>query len=63
MRGSLSKARVLYAPVMEIGSEDRLLHACRILYHLAFSVFFCTSAPGKRKLLLPYNKTVLYVLF
>lgn len=30
MRGSLAKARVLYAPVEEIGSEDRLLRACRI---------------------------------
>lgn len=30
MRGSLAKARVLYAPVEEIGDEDRLLRACRI---------------------------------
>ena len=30
MRGSLAKARVLFAPVEEIGSEDRLLRACRI---------------------------------
>ncbi|XP_030971834.1 uncharacterized protein LOC115991963 isoform X5 [Quercus lobata] len=30
MRGSLAKARVLYAPVEEIGSEERLLRACRI---------------------------------
>lgn len=30
MKGSLAKARVLYVPVEEIGSEGRLLHACRI---------------------------------
>lgn len=30
MKGSLAKARVLYAPVEEIGSEGRLLRACRI---------------------------------
>lgn len=30
LRGSLAKARVLYAPVEEIGSEGRLLRACRI---------------------------------
>lgn len=39
MRGSLAKARVLYAPVEEIGGEDRLLRACRI--HIPHSsVFF-----------------------
>ena len=31
MRGSFAKAGVLYAPVEEIGSEGRLLRACRIL--------------------------------
>ncbi|CAL8132020.1 unnamed protein product [Prunus armeniaca] len=31
MRGSLAKAGVVYAPVEEIGSEGRLLRACRIL--------------------------------
>lgn len=30
MRGSFAKAHVLYAPVQEIGVEDRLLHACCI---------------------------------
>jgi len=30
MKGSLAKARVLYAPVEEIGSEGRLLRASRI---------------------------------
>ncbi|KAL9323115.1 hypothetical protein ACSQ67_011168 [Phaseolus vulgaris] len=31
MKGSLAKARVLYAPVEEIGSEGRLLRACLII--------------------------------
>ena len=31
MNGSLEKTRVLYAPVEEVGDEDRLLRACRIL--------------------------------
>ncbi|XP_077218551.1 uncharacterized protein LOC143852815 isoform X2 [Tasmannia lanceolata] len=31
MKGSLAKARVLYAPVEEIGGEDRLLRACQII--------------------------------
>ncbi|XP_027344420.1 uncharacterized protein LOC113856670 isoform X2 [Abrus precatorius] len=31
MKGSLAKARVLYSPVEEIGSEDRLLRACPFL--------------------------------
>lgn len=49
MRGSLAKARVLYAPVEEIGREDRLLRACRIqliytrkeriIFFLSFSRF------------------------
>ncbi|GAB4842261.1 hypothetical protein Ancab_012230 [Ancistrocladus abbreviatus] len=31
MRGSLPKAQVLYAPVEEIGNEDRLLCACQVI--------------------------------
>ncbi|GAV77564.1 KH_1 domain-containing protein/AKAP7_NLS domain-containing protein [Cephalotus follicularis] len=31
MRGPWSKARVLYVPVEEVGSEDRLLRACQII--------------------------------
>ncbi|KAL2493126.1 putative eukaryotic LigT [Abeliophyllum distichum] len=31
MRGSLAKAHVLYAPVQEIGGEDRLLRACQVI--------------------------------
>ncbi|TYI64569.1 hypothetical protein E1A91_D09G097700v1 [Gossypium mustelinum] len=31
MRGSLAKAQVIYAPAEEIDSENRLLHACKIM--------------------------------
>ncbi|TYJ46671.1 hypothetical protein E1A91_A02G135100v1 [Gossypium mustelinum] len=31
MRGSLDKARVVYAPVEEIGSENRLSRACQVI--------------------------------
>ncbi|XP_031277805.1 uncharacterized protein LOC116136225 isoform X2 [Pistacia vera] len=31
MRGSLAKARVLYAPVEEIGDDGRLLRACQVI--------------------------------
>ncbi|KAG8379979.1 hypothetical protein BUALT_Bualt07G0145900 [Buddleja alternifolia] len=31
MKGSLAKARVLYAPVEEIGGEERLLRACQVI--------------------------------
>ncbi|XP_068643395.1 uncharacterized protein [Aristolochia californica] len=31
MKGSPAKARVVYAPVEEIGGEDRLLHACQVI--------------------------------
>ncbi|XXG56692.1 hypothetical protein AAC387_Pa03g4041 [Persea americana] len=31
MKGSQAKARVLYAPVEEVGGEDRLLHACETI--------------------------------
>ncbi|KAI5413923.1 uncharacterized protein LOC127087459 isoform X1 [Lathyrus oleraceus] len=31
MKGSMAKARVLYAPVEEIGSEGRLLRACQVI--------------------------------
>lgn len=39
MRGSLAKARVLYAPVEEVGGEDRLMRACRI--HVYLSSVLC----------------------
>lgn len=49
MRGSLARARVVYAPVEEIGSENRLLCACGILFFqvIVFSSF--VSALGNRK--------------
>ncbi|GKC71594.1 activating signal cointegrator 1 complex subunit 1, partial [Tanacetum coccineum] len=31
MKGSLAKARVLYAPVEVLGGEERLLHACKVI--------------------------------
>ncbi|PIN13697.1 Transcription coactivator complex, P50 component (LigT RNA ligase/phosphodiesterase family) [Handroanthus impetiginosus] len=31
MRGSLAKARILYAPIEEIGDEGRLLRACQVI--------------------------------
>ncbi|XP_076916982.1 uncharacterized protein LOC143576866 [Bidens hawaiensis] len=31
MKGSVEKARVLYAPVEIIGGKERLLHACKII--------------------------------
>ncbi|XP_010545686.1 PREDICTED: uncharacterized protein LOC104817973 isoform X2 [Tarenaya hassleriana] len=31
MKGSLAKARVLYAPVEELGNEGRLLRACQVI--------------------------------
>ena len=42
MKGSLAKARVLYAPVEEIASEGRLLRACRIHIYtvLCVCIFF-----------------------
>lgn len=46
MRGSLAKARVVYLPVEEIGSEGRLLRACRILVLSNDDVFvtcFCSQ--------------------
>ena len=39
MRGSKTKAHVLYAPVEEIDDEGRLLRACRIRSLLSF--IFC----------------------
>lgn len=39
MKGSPAKARVVYAPVVEIGGEGRLSRACRIqkaITHLLF---------------------------
>lgn len=44
MRGSLAKARVVYAPVEEIGSEGRLMRACRILI-LRQIIYFSSAFP------------------
>jgi len=32
MKGSPAKARVVYAPVLEVGGEGRLARACSILW-------------------------------
>ena len=40
MKGSLARARVIYAPVEEIGSENRLSRACRILFFQVIVFFF-----------------------
>jgi hypothetical protein len=41
MKGSPAKARVVYAPVLEVGEEGRLVRACRILSQLFSSFVFC----------------------
>lgn len=38
MKGSLAKARVLYAPVEEVDGEERLLRASRI--HILWPIFY-----------------------
>ena len=43
MKGSFAKARVLYAPVEEIGGEERLLRACRIQIFWSSNLTFCSS--------------------
>lgn len=55
MRGSLAKARVVYAPVEEIGSEGRLMHACRILILrqiiiLVLLFLYLESIKGRKKI-------------
>ena len=40
MKGPLARARVVYAPVEEIGSENRLSRACRILFSQVIVFFF-----------------------
>ncbi|KAL9368522.1 hypothetical protein Peur_039721 [Populus x canadensis] len=50
MRGSLSKARVLYAPVEEIGSEDRLLSACQVIINAFVEAGLVLEKDAKQKL-------------
>ncbi|KAG6780447.1 hypothetical protein POTOM_013306 [Populus tomentosa] len=50
MRGSLSRARVLYAPVEEIGSEDRLLRACQVIIDAFVEAGLVLEKDAKHKL-------------
>ncbi|XP_061968206.1 uncharacterized protein LOC133691620 isoform X3 [Populus nigra] len=50
MRGSLSKARVLYAPVEEIGSEGRLLSACQVIINAFVEAGLVLEKDAKQKL-------------
>ncbi|XP_019448167.1 PREDICTED: uncharacterized protein LOC109351224 isoform X3 [Lupinus angustifolius] len=50
MKGSLAKARVLYAPVEEIGSEGRLLRACQIIIDAYVDAGLVLEGDAKQKL-------------
>ncbi|WCJ40816.1 hypothetical protein M5689_021718 [Euphorbia peplus] len=50
MRGSMAKARVLYAAVEEIGSEDRLLRACQIITEAFAEAGLVLDKDAKQKL-------------
>ncbi|GLT77384.1 hypothetical protein SLA2020_489780 [Shorea laevis] len=50
MRGSLAKARVIYAPVEEIGSEDRLLRACQVIIDSFLEAGLVLENDAKEKL-------------
>lgn len=65
MRGSKDKARIIYAPVEEIGDGDRLLSACRILivYYLSISSPLSASLATKLKqyYLVSLNLIVIFI--
>ncbi|KAK8469770.1 hypothetical protein PHAVU_005G170400 [Phaseolus vulgaris] len=50
MKGSLAKARVLYAPVEEIGSEGRLLRACQVIIDAYVEAGLVLESDAKQKL-------------
>ncbi|XP_065866643.1 uncharacterized protein [Euphorbia lathyris] len=50
MRGSLAKARVIYASVEEIGSEDRLLRACQVITEAFVEAGLVLEKDAKQKL-------------
>ncbi|XP_050234297.1 uncharacterized protein LOC126682607 [Mercurialis annua] len=50
MRGPLSKARVIYATVEEIGSEDRLLKACQVIIDAFIEAGLVLEKDAKQKL-------------
>ncbi|KAG4945067.1 Activating signal cointegrator 1 complex subunit 1 [Glycine soja] len=50
MKGSLAKARVLYAPVEEIASEGRLLRACQVIIDAYVEAGLVLENDAKQKL-------------
>ncbi|KAL3528722.1 hypothetical protein ACH5RR_008044 [Cinchona calisaya] len=50
MRGSFAKARVLYAPVEEIGGEERLLRACQVIIDAFIEAGLVLEKDAKQKL-------------
>ncbi|KAG9157119.1 hypothetical protein Leryth_022834 [Lithospermum erythrorhizon] len=52
MRGSLSKARVLYAPVEEVGDGDRLMRACQVITNAFIDAGLVLQKDERQKLLL-----------
>jgi hypothetical protein len=38
MKGSPARARVVYAPVLEVGEEGRLVRACSILWNILWRI-------------------------
>ncbi|RDY01567.1 Activating signal cointegrator 1 complex subunit 1, partial [Mucuna pruriens] len=50
MKGSLAKARVLYTPVEEIGSEGRLLRACQVIIDAYVEAGLVLENDAKQKL-------------
>lgn len=49
LKGSLAKARVLYAPVEVVGGEDRLLRACSIHIFMCILIYFLFNWSNKIK--------------
>lgn len=50
MRGSLAKASVVYAPIEEIGSEDRLVRACQVITDAFVEAGLVLEKDAKQKL-------------
>ncbi|XP_030442833.1 uncharacterized protein LOC115665088 isoform X3 [Syzygium oleosum] len=50
MRGSVAKARVLYAPIEEIGNEGRLLRACQVIIDAYTEAGLVLEKDAKQKL-------------
>ncbi|XP_058004988.1 uncharacterized protein LOC131169174 [Hevea brasiliensis] len=50
LRGSMAKARVLYATVEEVGNEDRLLRACQVIIDAFVEAGLVLEKDAKHKL-------------